>query len=115
VLTCALPRAQSVAAGSLPERLNAAEAFSRAAAVLKAAPRPLTCEEDIADLDLPYIGAKTRRLAAECIATGTMERLEKHRANARTAAAVRFARIPWVGSAVRAATALYHLVVLSLC
>ena len=93
--------AQAVTAGGAPARLNAAEAFSRAAAVLKAAPGRLRDEEDVADANLPFIGDKLRRLAGEFLATGTMERLEKHRANGRTVAALRFTRIPWVGTAVR--------------
>ena len=97
--------AQAVAAGGTPARLNAAEAFSRAAAVLKAAPAPLRDEQDLADADLPYIGDKVRRLIGEFLATGTMERLEKHRGNGRTTAALRFTRIPWVGATVRRACA----------
>jgi hypothetical protein len=97
--------AQATAAGGAPARQNAAEAFARVAAVLKAAPAPLRDEQDILDAGLPYIGDKSRRLAGEFLETGTMERLEKHRANARIVAAVRFARIPWVGDAVRAAHA----------
>jgi hypothetical protein len=95
-------RSQVAAAAGAPSRLNAAEAFARAAAVLKAAPAPLRDEEDLLDACLPYIGDKTRRLVAEFLSTGAITRLERHRSNARTVAAALFARIPWVGAAVRA-------------
>ena len=90
------------AAAGAATRLNAAEAFARAAAVLKAAPAPLRCEEDLLDAALPYIGDKTRSLVTEFLTTGAMTRLEQHRSNARTSAALLFARIPWVGASVRA-------------
>lgn len=85
-------------AGGNPERLNAAEAFSRAATVLKAAPAPLRDEEDVSDANLPYIGEKVARLAGEFLETGTMQRLEQLRSSARTVAIAELMRVPWVGA-----------------
>ena len=92
-------------AGGAPDKLNAAEAFSRAAAVLKAAPHPLLDEESVLDADLPYVGEKVRRLAAEFVATGKMARLEQLRGHARTVATAALLRIPWVGAAAATAWA----------
>ena len=93
-------------AGGAPDKLNAAEAFSRAAAVFKAAPRPLLDEESVTDANLPYVGDKIRQLAAEFLATRTMARLEQLRRHSRTMAVAKLMRIPWVGAAAATAWAL---------
>ena len=92
-------------AAGRPERLNAAEAFSRAAAVFKAAPTHLRDEEDVSDADLPYIGEKVLALAGEFLATGRMERLEQLRRQPRTVATAALMRVPWVGVATATAWA----------
>ena len=90
-------------AGGRPDKLNAAEAFSRAAAVFKAAPRQLRDEEDVANL--PFVGEKVVALAGEFLLTGHMQRLEQLRRHARTVAVAALMRVPWVGAATATAWA----------
>jgi DNA polymerase/3'-5' exonuclease PolX len=73
------------------------DSFAKAASMLKAMPRSISCVGDLDLFDPPFVGSKTRLYLPQLL-DGKCERLDNFRKDPKCAAVCSMARLPYVGA-----------------
>jgi DNA polymerase mu len=85
------------ASASEEARHNRTQGFARAAAVLRAAPAPITSLAMLQQMQLPFLGPDCVGFIAEFFRTGRIERLEERRRDELLVTKALFMKVPCVG------------------